>query len=125
MRVRALISGIMASALFGGAFGGDARRAAADEATTKPGKVYSWTFEADTLGQKPARSVVFGGTWALMADSADTTRGMKRFLRQTEDDDGVAFHYLNFTRPTLHDLDASVRFRIVSGEIDIPLLTEA
>jgi hypothetical protein len=35
-----------------------------------------------------------------------------------ESDDGVAYHYLSFTRPTLADQDASVRFRIRSGDID-------
>ena len=95
-----------------------------------PGKVYAWDFQADTLGQKPAHSAVFGGTWRVIEDS--TTIAVppdsgaapppappaRRLLNQSESDDGVAYHYLNFTRPTLGDLDASVRFRIRSGEID-------
>ena len=42
----------------------------------------------------------------------------RRLLSQREADDGVVYHYLTFTRPLLGDLDASVRFRIRSGEID-------
>lgn len=108
-----------------------AREADADERSTPwPGKTYSWTFEADTLGQAAAHARVFGGVWKVMADSADSARSIgavqpadsthavKRLIQQCEDDDGVAFHYLIFTRPFLADLDASVRFRIVSGEID-------
>ena len=79
-----------------------------------PGKVYAWDFQADTLGLKPAHTAAFGGTWQVIEDSTSSTR----LLSQSETDDGVAYHYLNFTRPTLEDLDASVRFRIRSGEID-------
>jgi len=56
-----------------------------------------------------------GGVWAVVADS---TVAAGRALRQTEADDGVAFHYLRFKRPLLEDVVASVRFRIASGEID-------
>jgi hypothetical protein len=102
-----------------------------------PGKTYSWSFEADTLGQKPAHTMAFGGTWQVIEDStalaaidsaavlADSVAPAPpprpkapRFLHQSETDDGVAYHYINFTRPTLADLDASVRFRIRGGEID-------
>ena len=105
-----------------------------------PGKTFAWTFQADTLGQKPAHSVAFGGNWQVLEDStsmapsstappavADSAAASappslaapaRRFLTQSESDDGIAFHYLAFTRPTLEDLDASVRFRIRSGEID-------
>ena len=34
-----------------------------------PGKTYSWTFEADTLGLKPAHTMAFGGTWQVIEDS--------------------------------------------------------
>jgi hypothetical protein len=37
---------------------------------------------------------------------------------QTDTEDGDGYHYLAFTRPTMGNLDASVRFRIRSGEID-------
>ena len=109
-----------------------------------PGKVYTWSFQADTLGQKPAYSMSFGGgNWQIIEDSAATgvsdaiaraggaigdTAAVTplgvvlppapRFLRQSETNDGAPFHYLSFTRPTLADQDASVRFRIRSGEID-------
>ena len=111
---------------------------------TIPGKTYTWGFQADTLGQKPAHSVAFGGTWSVSedstgtasssaADSAAATAGgqvegaggqivsaapARRLLTQSENDDGIAYHYLTFTRPLLKDLDASVRFRIRSGEMD-------
>jgi len=79
-----------------------------------PGKTYAWSFQADTLGQRPAYSVSFGGSWQVIEDSTAATR----LLVQSDTGDGVAYHYLNFTRPTLADLDASVRFRILSGEMD-------
>lgn len=87
---------------------------AAREHLPLPGKVYAWSFQGDTLGQGPSHSMAFGGSWQVMEDS--TTQA--RILTQSESDDGVVYHYLNFTRPTLADLDASVRFRIRSGEID-------
>jgi len=87
---------------------------AAREHLPLPGKVYAWSFQADTLGQKPTHSMTFGGSWQVVEDSTSASR----LLSQAESDDGVAYHYLSFTRPTLADLDASVRFRIRSGEID-------
>jgi hypothetical protein len=98
-----------------------------------PGKTYSWSFQADTLGQKPAYTVAFGGTWQVIEDPASsgatgTTaaspelaangESAQRFLTQSDGEDGIAYHYLTFTRPFLADLDASVRFRIKSGEMD-------
>jgi len=99
---------------------------AANERLPLPGKVYTWSFQADTLGQKPAHSVAFGGSWQVVEDStniavrdsAASAVPPPRLLVQTESDDGISYHYLNFTRPMLGDLDASVRFRIRSGEID-------
>ena len=99
------------------------------------GKTYTWDFQADTLGLRPSHTMTFGGNWQVLEDSAsvavqpappDTTGAAaapagpppRRLLSQLEDDDGVVFHYLTFTRPLLGDLDASVRFRIRSGEID-------
>jgi len=127
---------------------------AAKQSLPRPGKVYTWSFQADTLGQKPAHSIAFGGNWQVVEDSTNaaassvaSTPGAAlgdssgaglgaaahdssaaaipapatpapRHLFQSESDDGVSYHYLNFTRPMLGDLDASVRFRIRSGEID-------
>lgn len=105
---------------------------AAREHMPLPGKVYAWSFQADTLGQKPAHSMSFGGSWQVVEDSTSMAPAAadsdslatpppvpaRRLLRQAEADDGVVYHYLNFTRPTLADLDASVRFRIRSGDID-------
>jgi len=110
------------------------------------GKTYTWDFQADTLGLLPAHTMTFGGNWQVLEDSAsvallaalpdtvgaDSIAGSaagaaaaappgpppRRLLAQLEDDDGLVYHYLTFTRPMLGDLDASVRFRIRSGEID-------
>lgn len=107
-----------------------AQSASAKDRVSLPGKTYSWTFQTDTLGQLPAHSVAFGGSWSVLEDSTDlaaassaggagdSARGVERILRQTQEDDGIAYHYLNFTRPLLGDLDASVRFRIRSGEMN-------
>jgi hypothetical protein len=111
---------------------------AAKERIPLPGRVYAWSFQADTLGQKPAHTVAFGGNWQVVEDSTDTALASpdsaspasaardsvprlppaSRHLAQFEGDDGIAYHYLTFTRPTLGDMDASVRFRIRAGEID-------
>jgi hypothetical protein len=127
------------------AIGMAAEGRAAKERTAIPGKTFSWTFQADTLGQKPAHSIAFGGTWAVLEDSIGVARAgvvttsadaawdsaaaaagdlalggapPRRILTQSESDDGIAYHYLTFTRPLLEDVDASVRFRIRSGEMD-------
>jgi hypothetical protein len=84
-------------------------------------KSWSWTFEADTLGRPPIHTGVFGGDWKVAEDSTQAgtdTLSLTRVLRQTETDDGIEFHYVQFTKPVLGDLTASVRFRIRSGEID-------
>lgn len=75
-------------------------------------KTWSWTFQADTLGQEPQHTGVFGGRWEVALDES------ARVLRQAEADDGVEFHYVQFRRPVVEDLVASVRFRILSGEVD-------
>jgi len=98
---------------------------AAKEIVPLPGKVYRWDFQADTLGLKPVHTMAFGGNWQVIEDSTEAGRDSippaspaPRLLTQLESDDGIAYHYLAFTRPMLADLDASVRFRIRSGEID-------
>src|SRR5437870_4146725 len=136
-RTGALAAAMMLTLVLGAVAPGACR--AAKERLPLPGKVYTWSFQADTLGQKPAHSVAFGGSWQVVEDSTrpahaavleytppDAPRAAvdsliastvpaPRFLSQTESDDGISFHYLNFTRPMLGDLDASVRFRIRSG----------
>ena len=100
------------------------------------GKTWTWNFAADTLGLMPAGSRAYGGAWSVELDSALATRTAvavapvdssggpdsvlagPRFLRQKEADDGIAFHYIQFLKPHLKDIEASVRFRIRSGEID-------
>jgi len=119
-RIRAWLSvGVAFTALIGAA----AACSAAKESAARPGKTYAWSFQADTLGQKPAHSMAFGGSWQVSEDStgsaaAGTAAPVPRLLTQSESDDGIAYHYLTFTRPMLGDMDASVRFRIRSGEID-------
>ncbi len=88
---------------------------AAEQVKYKPGKTWNLTFEADTLGRPPAHTIVRGGVWSVEADS---TAPGGRVLRQSEDDDGVAFHWIQFERPFLEDVRVSVQFRIKSGEID-------
>lgn len=84
------------------------------------GKTWTWSFAADTLGRPPGECLVLGGDWEVVADSSspgDTTAAA-RLLRQTEADDGVSFHYIQFPKPVLNDVRVSVRFRILSGEMD-------
>ena len=88
---------------------------AAERVKYKPGKTWTLSFEADTLGRPPVHSLVRGGAWSVEADS---TAPGGRVLRQSEDDDGVAFHWIQFERPFLEDVRVSVQFRIKSGEID-------
>ena len=115
-RVRAGLSiGLTVAVLVGAA----AACGAVKESPARPGKTYAWTFQADTLGQKPAHSMAFGGNWQVSEDSTCLVPApVPRLLTQLEGDDGIAYHYLTFTRPALGDMDASVRFRIRSGEID-------
>ena len=85
-------------------------------------KSWAWTFEADTLGKEPDNSGVATGTWEvadLAPDSAaavDAAGG--RILRQREGEDGADYHMLQLKKPIVEDLVASVRFRVVSGEVD-------
>lgn len=96
-------------------------------------KTWTWSFQADTLGQEPQHTAVFGGKWEVALDAgavpasaaapapADSTRAadtQPRVLRQADADDGIEFHYVQFKKPVVADLVASVRFRVLSGEID-------
>lgn len=103
-------------------------------------KTWSWTFQADTLGQEPEHTGVFGGRWEValgegavqaggatapappdsgsVPDTTATTALQPRVLRQSETDDGIDFHYIRFKKPVLEDMTASVRFRVLSGDID-------
>lgn len=109
----ALFIGFMVAVGLGTAFSSSA----AKERSAPAGKTYAWSFQSDTLGQKPAHTMAFGGVWQVSEDSTGLAPS-SRVLSQSEGSDGITFHYLTFTRPLLEDLDASVRFRIRSGEID-------
>ncbi len=96
-------------------------------AAYKHQRSWTFTFAADTLGHAPANSVRFGGDWAVVVDSSrvagdsalsDTAATLPRVLRQSEDDEGVKFHYIQFPKPALKDQIVSVRFRLLEGEID-------
>jgi hypothetical protein len=79
-----------------------------------PGKKYTWTFAADTLGQAPTFTRATGGNWAVLEDSTSGAR----WIRQLESEEGIASHVLQFLKPSLADQELSARFRIRSGEID-------
>lgn len=103
---------------------------------TPKGKLWTWTFAADTLGKAPVGSLTSGGRWMVVLDSTRAPAGAvpaagdtasvdsaalaawPRILRQAEDDDGIAYHLVEFPKPKLEDVEVSVRFRIRSGEID-------
>lgn len=108
--ITTLLAGLLLAAPATGASAGKQPRYAR-------GKIWTFTFETDTLGTAPPHSTSRGGEWAVMADSDSTVPG-RRVLRQKENDDGEAWHYLQFDRPLLEDVTISVRFRILSGEID-------
>ena len=84
------------------------------------GKTWTWSFAADTLGREPAESFAWGGRWEVAADSTaeGDTIPAARYLRQTSVDEGEGFHCIQFRKPILRDLVVSVRFRILSGEMD-------
>jgi hypothetical protein len=104
--------------------------AAKSHGAYKKGKTWTYTFATDTLGVAPPSTSIFGGTWAVQIDSTAARAAAKdsasappdstpapRVLRQSESDDGVHFHYMEFKKPVLNDMTASVRFRIVEGEM--------
>lgn len=131
--MRFFVIGVSVVFLLGGTASSRAEKR--DRARLK-GKTWTWNFAADTLGLAPTGSKAYGGTWAVELDSAlatpapagaapgDSSGGAAgallgpRFLRQREGDDGIAFHFIQFPKPHLKDLEASVRFRIRSGDID-------
>jgi len=80
-----------------------------------PGRTYTWTFEADTLGQAPASTRVASGRWAVLEDS---TQAGTRLLRQMDFEEGLGSHALQFLKPRVADQQTSVRYRIRSGGID-------
>jgi len=79
-----------------------------------PGKKWTWSFAADTLGQAPSYTRADGGTWAVIEDSTSGART----IRQLESEEGLVFNVLQFLKPSLADQEVTVRVRIRSGEID-------
>lgn len=104
----ALVAAVLAPEIAPGPASGESRAAA-------PGKTYSWSFDADTLGQAPMATRVASGRWMVVEDSS---KAGARLLVQGESDDGLAFHWIQFLKPKLADQEVGVRFRIRSGEID-------
>jgi len=97
------------------------------------GRTWVHDFRADTLGMAPSGSIVMGGTWVVMEDSSAavahdsaafpdsgsaTARQLPRLLRQSAGDEGRTSNWIRLVRPKLETGEASVRFRIRSGEID-------
>jgi hypothetical protein len=94
------------------------------------GKTWHIDFRADTLGIPPTGAVVMGGSWAVVEDSSavaadsvgggagDSARARPRVLRQRSDEEAEASNWIRFPKPTLGRCDISVRFRVVSGELD-------
>lgn len=115
MRARQAVSAIAVAAVLAGVPGGadseEGKRSAL------PGRTYSWTFAADTLGLPPQNTRAAGGTWAVLEDSSAASAAV-RIVRQLESDDGIASHALQFLKPSLADQEVSVRVRIRSGDID-------
>jgi hypothetical protein len=92
------------------------------------GKTWVVDFRSDTLGIAPPGAVVMAGSWAVLEDStaapgdslASGASGASgpRVLRQRSGDDAVASNWIRFEKPTLKRCEVSVRFRVVSGELD-------
>jgi len=98
------------------------------------GKTWLVDFQSDTLGIAPPGTVVMAGTWVVLEDSTsaalapaaadsggapkDSARFSKRVLRQASGDDAVASNWIRFVKPMLKRSEVSVRFRVVSGELD-------
>ena len=104
---------------------------------TRGARTWTWNFAADTLGQAPPNTATFGGSWEVVVDStrspipggvlvsaadsvaaAISLAAAPRMLRQSEADDGIKFHFIQFQKPVLEDQAVSVRFRINAGDID-------
>jgi hypothetical protein len=129
---------VLALALAGPALGKTPSR-------THSAKTWTWSYAADTLGLPPPNTATFGGSWEVIVDStranlqeggapgggdslsadsaavataAAANASAPRVLRQSEADDGIRYHYIQFKKPVLDDQAASVRFRILAGDID-------
>lgn len=98
------------------AVAGEALAADAPRKPAGPGKTWQWTFEADTLGLPPNATRTSGPGWSVLEDS--TEAGAGRILRQSESDEGIGFHLVQFSKPLLANQEVSTRVRIRSGEID-------
>ncbi len=75
---------------------------------------------AATAAASPDSGSASGDSASAPGDSASAIAApppTPRILRQLETDDGVRFHYMLFKKPVLNDMSASVRFRILSGDM--------
>ena len=137
LRLSFAVSLVLALAVGGPAPGEAAGR-------TYGAKTWTWSFAADTLGLPPSNTATFGGSWAVVVDStrasdqgaiassdtatiasgadsaaaASALASAPRVLRQSDTDDGIRFHFIQFKKPVLEDQAVSVRFRILAGDID-------
>jgi hypothetical protein len=71
----------------------------------------------DTLSADSA-AVAAAAAASMAAAQAAAQASAPRVLRQSEVDDGIRYHYIQFKKPVLEDQAASVRFRILAGDID-------
>jgi len=73
----------------------------------------------DTLSADSAAvAAAAAGAASAAAAQAAAQASAPRVLRQSEVDDGIRYHYIQFKKPVLEDQAASVRFRILAGDID-------
>src|SRR5207245_2266538 len=100
--------------------GSDPEKPAPEQAT---GKQFSYTFDSDTAGQMPAKfhSAKTGGgaqeRWAVMADPSAPSK--PNVVAQTSTDrTDYRFPLLIADDGAFQDLDLSVKFKAVSGNID-------
>ena len=116
MRTRGAALAVMVGVLAAAWLTSGATARADDRRTALPGKTYTWSFDADTLGRPPIATKVVTGNWAVQEDS--TGDGVPRLLQQLESDDGLSQHFIYFVKPFLADQEVTVRVRIRSGDID-------
>ena len=89
----------------------------------QPGKSFAYTFDTDSTGQLPAKFHAgltgkgTAGSWEVKADSSAPSQ--PNVLAQTSTDKtGYRFPLAIVDEGSFRDLDLSVRFKPISGEVD-------